>query len=88
MPSRNTWNGRWSGDNELFVIIRQAKTEEAATILEASPFRYNFGDGWTARIEVEQVSAKKAQILRKRSRGFCGYEWMVESIFRNGRIIT
>ena len=49
-------------------------------------FGYNFGDGWFASVEVRAVNRSEARTLRKASQGFCGYEWMIESILYDGAI--
>lgn len=51
-------------------------------------FYYNFGDGWGANVCVEQVDAKEAKKRRKISSGFCGYEWMIDSIINFGEILN
>ncbi len=81
MPSNNSWNGKWSREDELHVIVRSLKT-----IPVASSYGYDFGDGWRARIYVNPVTAAEARRLRKKSKGFCGYEWMIDSILKHGEI--
>ena len=44
-------------------------------------FYYNFGDGWGAKITC------RAKGTEKPTKKFCGYEWMVRSIIKNGSII-
>jgi hypothetical protein len=93
MPSRNSWNGRWSGENKRFIkIVNLGRTQKAAAklakILNDGPYRYSFGDGWVARVSVEAVDAVMARKLRKLSSGFCGYDWMVDSILDHGDIRT
>jgi hypothetical protein len=57
-------------------------------IVSASPYRYDFGDGWAASVSARFVTAEEARALRKRSMGFCGYDWMVAEILTEGRILT
>lgn len=90
MPGVNTWNGGWSGDGQLFVIVktfRKPPQVEGENIAPCS-YTYNFGDGWCASVDAEVIDAKKARQLRRKSQGFCGYEWMVEEILEFGRIKT
>ena len=86
MPNNGSWNGKWTGQGRpyLKVVSFQGKrTEKAKAILAKGYFSYNFGDGWRAAIEVTKVEAKEASKLRRQSAGFCGYDWMVESIIDN-----
>lgn len=88
MPSNNSWNGKWTGDDVLYVIVRssgrskraQAKDQE---ILDKGDFSYSFGDGWVAGIKVKEVDSREAARLRKQSKGFRGYDWMVDNIQRH-----
>lgn len=80
MPGVNTWNGSWSGKNKLYVLIRESKDDLTGY------YNYDFGDGWRACVEVEEVDAKEARKLKRQSDGFCGYEWMVDSIIKNKKI--
>jgi hypothetical protein len=91
MPSNNAWNGKWSGEGKLYAVVRSMgqskKAKEAAkAVLEKGYFTHNFGDGWVAGVEVKEVSAAEARKIRKRSSGFMGYEWMVDSIIAHGEI--
>lgn len=73
----------------LYAVIklcRKAPEPNGKSIFGAHP--YNFGDGWLARVDVSQVDAKEASRLRKASKGFCGYEWMIDSILTRGMIST
>lgn len=93
MPGRNTWNGKWSGDEQLFALIRRVpKTkkaqEKAAKIIAEGPYSYGWSDGWRASVSVSMVEGSKLAGIRKRSSGFCGYDWMVDSIERHGEIMT
>ena len=64
---------------------------EREKVGETSPqkkYYYNFGDGWGANITAEVVTAKEASKRRKASSGFCGYEWMVDSIILYNEILN
>ena len=85
MPSNNAWNGKWTGESNRYVRVRnfgrtKKGIEHAQKILENPHYRYSFGDGWVAEVSVNEVTAKEAGRLRKRSQGFCGYDWMIDSI--------
>lgn len=93
MPSTSSWNGRWSGKRCYYAkVVNFGRTkkavERAQTILSEGYFRYSFGDGWVAGISVRQVDAKEAAKIRRKTDGFCRYEWMIESIKRNNCIRT
>jgi len=91
MPNNNAWNGRWSGENTLYARVinfgRSQKAEkQAKSILDTKYYYYNFGDGWGAGISVEEIDSKKARQIRSKSAGFCGYDWMIQSIKSHGEI--
>ena len=88
MPNRGSWNGRWSGEDKRYIITRKFSAKEsqkADEILKQGYYYYNWGDGWGAGIDVTLVDAKEAAKLRKKSAGFCGYDWMVDTIIRYGQ---
>ncbi len=91
MPNNNSWNGRWSGESVLYAKVlnlgTSAKnTAKAQSILDKGHYSYNFGDGWRAGISVEKVTSQEAAKIRRKSSGFCGYDWMVISIRDHGEI--
>ena len=51
-------------------------------------FYYRWDDGWTARVSVTQMPATEARKIARRSKGFCGYDWMIKSIIKYGCICT
>lgn len=82
MPGRNSWNGKWSGQENCYAIVRSFGKKHPKLGL----YEYNFGDGWRAQVAVREVTSPAARNLRKQSKGFCGYDWMVDSIIRDGDI--
>jgi hypothetical protein len=93
MPSVNTHNGHWTGENKLFVKVvnlgnSQKAFAKAEPLLKQGYFTYDFGDGWRAGVSVKAVDAAESRKLRKKSVGFCGYDWMVDSILSKGKIET
>lgn len=90
MPRVNSWNGRWSGQEKRHIIIKSFSTkksiENGNKILGQGSFYYDFGDGWGAQINVTEVNSEESKRLKKISAGFCGYDWMVDSIIRYGDI--
>lgn len=88
MPNRASWNGRWSGEDRQYVIVKtfvQREFKEKLSKLIGNHY-YNFGDGWGANVEVKVVDAAAQKRLMKASAGFCGYDWMVDSLIKHGRI--
>ena len=93
MPNVSSWNGKWSGEGTLYAkVINFGRTKtaiaKAKSILNIGYFRHSFGDGWAAGIKVKEVNTKEAAAIRRKSRGFCGYDWMVQSIKDNLSIET
>ena len=91
MPNVGSWNGRWTGEGKCYArIIDFGKSkigaEKASAILANDSYGYNFVDGWCARISVKEVTSKEATSIKRRSAGFCGYEWMIDSIRKHGDI--
>ncbi|SRR6266702_2135995 len=92
MPNNNSWNGRWSGDGNKYVrvlTVSDAKATRAKfeALIKAQHY-YNFGDGWTACVSVREVTGGEKRKLVKASKGFCGYDWMIESLRWHGKIMN
>lgn len=90
MPRVGSWNGRWSGEDKYYAVTRnlgrsKAARERAAS-LDGQSFYHAWEDGWAASVRVRSVTAREASAIRKKSKGLCGYEWMVDSILTHGRI--
>lgn len=85
MPNRGSWNGRWSGEDSMYCVIKPYNKSYDNIINES--FYYNFGDGWGASIKVERIDGNTSRKYRKLSKGFCGYDWMINSIISHGKII-
>lgn len=81
MPNVGSWNGKWTASGNLYArVINIGSKKRANEILAKSPFRYNFGDGWCASISAKKIEGKESRQIRKASRGFYGYDWMINSI--------
>lgn len=91
MPGRGSWNGRWSGEDRCYAIVKKFTgkrgAEKAAAILTQRSYFYGWSDGWGARVSVREIDAAEARRLRKRSSGFCGYDWMIQTICDYGKIM-
>lgn len=92
MPNVGSWNGKWTGEGKPYIIVDcllKRDADKAKAILDKGYFHYSFGDGWAAGITVKEImDRKEAAKLRKKSAGFFGYNWMVDSIMKNGKILT
>ncbi len=93
MPGVGSWNGQWTGTGREYVkLVALGRSQKAiakeGAIVAASPYYYDFGDGWAASVSAQAVDAAEARKLRQASRGFCGYDWMVDEIVAEGRILT
>lgn len=85
MPGRSSWNGKWSGEGRPYVIVRSLRNKrDAERIIQKGAYRHAWNDGWTACVSVRAVDSKEASRLRRKSAGFCGYDWMVNNIIDCG----
>ena len=84
MPNRNTWNGKWTGDEMIFARVR--KDRDVPKDIIGKSFFHHWDDGWTACVSVDKMDYREANKLMRKSAGFCGYDWMIESIIRYGEI--
>lgn len=89
MPNCGSWNGKWSGDGNPYVIIKTFRSNDeianAESMVAKGLYHYSWDDGWVAVITVKEVTSYEAQVLRRQSKGFHGYEWMVDTIIRYGK---
>ena len=90
MPGCGSWNGRWTGEKRFHALTRTFQSKKAIEKAESvvGYYTYNWSDGWCAGITVREVDKLTAAQLRKKSSGFCGYEWMIDSIMQYGEIRT
>ena len=86
MPTSGSWNGRWSGENRVYARIFH--NNDVPKDIIGKDFYYNWDDGWCACVSVTKVDSKEAAKIRKKSAGFCGYDWMIRSIIKNREIIV
>lgn len=89
MPNKGSWDGKWSGEGNLYAVLKRyttKKTQAKYAPLIGRTFHYAWSDGWGANVHIREVSATESRQIRKRTRGFCGYEWMIDEIQTYGRI--
>jgi hypothetical protein len=89
MPGNNSWNGKWTGEGNLYArVINVGASQKAREKYEKliGYHTYSFGDGWRAAVTVREVTSAAKRKLLKESKGFCGYDWMIESLRQHGEI--
>ena len=89
MPHAASWNNKWSGDGRKYVRARKYTTAQLNHLpnIINKDFRYRWDDGWEANINVTLVkSSKDKDKLIEGSVGFYGYDWMIDSIVKYGKI--
>lgn len=84
MPNVGSWNGKWTGEDREYYVIRKYSDKKALKILENDSYYYNFGDGWGASVNLAEIYGK----YKPKSAGFSSYEWMIDEIEKHGRILT
>lgn len=82
MPGKASWDGKWSGDDRNYTLLRDLDDDQAAQ-LDGRSWSYSWPDGWRA-----EIYARLAHVgeTRKPSHGFHGYDWMVASILQYDKI--
>ena len=84
MPHAASWNGKWSGADSRWIRVRDER--DVPRELWDKSFDYTWDDGWGALVTVTRMPAREARKLEKLSAGFCGYDWMITSLLKNGYI--
>lgn len=74
MPSNNSWNGRWTGEDNKYTKVF-TKTDSKKNREFIGNYSYDFGDGWRANVEVREAKPRE-----RVSNKFSGYDWMITSI--------
>ena len=88
MPGVGSWNGSWSGDKDLYIKFKKLTNAQIkSSPIEEGSYHYDFGDGWRANVSVFVVDSKERTKLERRSKGFSGYDWMIDSIIQRGKIV-
>ncbi len=79
-PNVGSWNGKFSGEGRLYARVYSFDNKNAERIIAKKSYWHDFGDGWSARIDIKEVDTKEAKIIKKNSKGFYGCEWMIDNI--------
>jgi len=80
IPKAGSWNGLFTGPNEIRTITFTSSGKEH--IDKIGKYSYDFNDGWIASIEIREPKPKE-----KVTGNFFSYYWMLESIKKHGKII-
>jgi len=90
MPNVGSCNGQWTGGSKKYYRHKTVSKKDAEKILsnkERNSWYYNFGDGWGANVSVEKVLSTEKNKRERNSKGFAGYDWMIDEIIKYGRIL-
>jgi hypothetical protein len=81
MPNRGSWNGGWSGSEKNYTRVKTIGVKLAKKLgldtNKTNSWSYSWSDGWVARITATVLEPGQRA---KKSDGFCGYDWMLDSI--------
>lgn len=96
MPNAGSWNGKWTGADKKYYIIKKISKrffdkQDYFNELKSKGkdyWHYSFGDGWGANVTAQIIDGAEASKRRKLSKGFAGYNWMIDSIIYHGIIET
>lgn len=80
MPCNNAWDGRWSGEGRDYLLYTQLSAAALDALMQGErelSWSHSFGDGWVAQVTARVMNPGEK---RKKSAGFCGYDWMVSNI--------
>jgi hypothetical protein len=88
MPNVGSWNGKWTGADRKYYVIEKISDKYMKSkdhfkeLLEKKKdsWHYSWNDGWGANVKAEIIDAAEAKKRRKISAGFCGYDWMIDTI--------
>ena len=87
MPGVGSWNGKWSGEGNLYSKIVKIGDNRAKE-LDGRSFHYHWQDGWSACVDCKIVDGSESRKIRKHSQGFYGYDWMIDSILFRDKILA
>lgn len=84
MPNVGSWNGKWSGEDRRYIRLRDERVVPKELL--GKDYYLNWPDGWCACVSVRKMPAREARKLEKMFFGFSGYDWMIESLIKDGYI--
>lgn len=93
MPNVASWNGKWTGADKKYYRIKSFTSKKDKERIEQllkgrdwASWYYRWEDGWGASVIMQVIDAAEARKRLKQSAGFCGYEWMIDSILKHDAI--
>lgn len=90
-------NGKWGGQTLVFAKSKRLYKEQeqflqskgiSTNLGDQTTFFHDFGDGWTAKVTMTVGRVRDFKEIMKQSKGFYGYDWMIDNILKYGRILT
>ena len=81
MPNVGSWDGKFTGAKNKYTVLSKLLKKDDHSIIGKNWY-YDFGDGWGANI-----NCRLANKGEKPTNKFMGYEWMLKSIKKHGKII-
>lgn len=86
MPHVGSWNGKWTGADRQYIRTRDER--KVPKEIWNKDFFYRWSDGWESCVSVTKMKASDASKLERKSSGFLGYDWMINSLIADGYIHT
>lgn len=86
MPGRGSWNNAWSGEGQIYARMREERFVPQEIV--GKSFYYRWDDGWCACVDMQKMPARETRRLKQKSIGFAGYDWMLDSLIKDGYIHT
>lgn len=86
MPSRSSRSARWPVGKLYAKVVTfpESKSGIANKILEKQPYYHFWKDGLIAKISAMVVDSKEAASIKRQSKGFYGFDWMIANILSHG----
>lgn len=84
MPRKGSWNGKWTGEGENYTRLWDER-EVPKDLWDTKHF-YRWDDGWEACVSVSRMPINEARKITRKSKGFCGYDWMIKTLISDGYI--
>lgn len=94
--SIGSWDRKWSGSGKVYAkevnLTKGLKEHLEALGIDCGngknhTFHYDFKDGWACNVTMIVGTKTEFKEIMKHSQGFLGYDWMIDSILKYGRIL-
>lgn len=91
-----SWDKKWSGSGKVYAkevnLTKDLKEHLEALGIDCGngknhTFHYDFKDGWACNVTMTVGTKTEFKKIMKHSQGFLGYDWMIDSILKYGRIL-